>query len=75
MTRQELIDLVQRVMDVQVGSEEEHTALVELLQTNITDPHVTNYVFSPRYDEMTAEQVVDKALAYQPIALWNHERS
>ena len=40
--------------------------MIELLEQNVTDPEVTNYIF---YEENTPEEVVDKALAYRPIIL------
>ena len=65
MTREELIALVDRIMKCQ-GSEKEIDEMIELLDQNVTDPEVTNYIF---YEENTPEEVVDKALAYKPIIL------
>ena len=63
MTREELIALVDKIMKCQ-GSEKEIDKMIELLEQNVTDPEVTNYIF---YEENTPEEVVDKALAYRPI--------
>lgn len=65
MTREELIALVDKIMKCQ-GSEKEIDKMIELLEQNVTDPEVTNYIF---YEENTPEEVVDKALAYRPIIL------
>ena len=65
MTRDELILLVDKIMKCQ-GSEKEIDEMIELLDQNVTDPEVTNYIF---YEENTPEEVVDKALAYKPIIL------
>ena len=65
MTREELIALVDKIMKCQ-GSEKEIDKMIELLEQNVTDPKVTNYIF---YEENTPEEVVDKALAYRPIIL------
>ena len=65
MTREELIALVDKIMKCQ-GSEKEIDKMIELLEQNVTDPEVTNYIF---YEESTPEEVVDKALAYRPIIL------
>lgn len=65
MTREELISLVEKIMKCQ-GSEEEIDEMIKLLEKNVVDPEVTNYIF---YEENTPEEVVDKALAYKPILL------
>ncbi len=65
MTREELISLVDKIMKCQ-GTEKEIDAMIELLEKNVIDPDVTNYIF---YEENTPEEVVDKAMAYKPIVL------
>lgn len=65
MTREELVALVDKIMKCQ-GSEKEIDEMIELLEKNVIDPEVTNYIF---YEENTPEEVVDKALAYKPIIL------
>ena len=65
MTRDELVLLVDKIMKCQ-GSEKEIDEMIELVEKNVTDPEVTNYIF---YEENTPEEVVDKALAYKPIIL------
>ena len=65
MTREELISLVEKIMKCQ-GTEKEIDEMIELLEENVIDPEVTNYIF---YEENTPEEVVDKALAYKPIIL------
>lgn len=65
MTREELIQLVEKIMKAE-GSEQELDDLLDLLMDNVADPDVSNYIY---YDDLTAEQVVDKALAYRPIQL------
>lgn len=65
MTREELISLVEKIMKCQ-GTEIEIDEMIELLEENVIDPEVSNYIF---YEENTPEEVVDKALAYKPIIL------
>ncbi len=65
LTRDELITLVDKIMKCQ-ESEEEIDDMIKLLEKNVLDPEVTNYIF---YEENTPEEVVDKALAYKPILL------
>jgi hypothetical protein len=67
MTRDELIALVERIIRVE-DSEEEIDHLIDVLMANVPDPAVTDLIY---YHEpsLTPEEIVDKALAYQPIVL------
>ena len=67
LTRQELIRLVTRVMNVD-GTETEIDELLQLLERNVPHPEVSDLIFYPDR-EMTAEEVVDRALAHKPIHL------
>ncbi len=64
LDRKELINLVQEIMNNKV-SEQEVYKLIHLLKVNVADPNVTDYIywFEPA---LTAEKVIDKALAYKP---------
>lgn len=50
------------------GTEEEHDALVQLLENNVRHPAVTDLIYYHQ-PKLSASQVVDAALAYKPIAL------
>ena len=65
ISRKELIELVSKIMNCE-GSESEIDKMTELLNKNVLDPEVINYIY---YEENTPEEVVDKALAYKPIIL------
>lgn len=65
MSREELIELVSKIMRCE-GTEEEVDNMIALLRKNVVDPYVTDYIY---YEENTPEEVVDKALAYKPIML------
>lgn len=67
LNREELITLVQKIMDA-AGTEEETHVDLEILIKNVSDPKVTDYIYWSE-EEMTAEQIVDKALQYNPILL------
>jgi hypothetical protein len=68
-SRDELIELVTRLMNPQPGeTDEEHERLADRITSAVPDPHVIDYIFhesTPR----TPEEIVDKALAYKPIEL------
>ncbi len=47
------------------GSEQKLEDMHQELERNVVDPNVLDYIFYSD-EELTAEQIVDKALAYQP---------
>lgn len=65
LTRDELIELVRKIIDCD-GNEEEIDEMTFVLEQNVVDPEITNYIY---YDEKTPEEIVDLALAYKPIQL------
>ena len=66
MTREELILLVKDIMNVKGKTEDQLNKLIDILEKNVPHPEVTDLIY---YDDLTAEQVVDKALSYKPIQL------
>lgn len=67
LNREQLIALVQQIKEAK-GTEEEQLRHIALLRQAVLDPKVTDYIYWSK-EELTAEQVVDKALAYRPILL------
>ncbi len=65
MSRNELIELVKKVIDCE-GTEEEIDKMILKLEQNVIDPYISDYIY---YDDLTPEQIIDKALAYKPIFL------
>lgn len=65
LTRDELIELVRKIIDCD-GSEEEIDKMIFTVEQNVVDPAITNYIY---YDEKTPEEIVDLALAYKTIQL------
>lgn len=65
LTREELVELVRKIMKCE-GTEAQIDEMIDVLEQNVLDPEVTDYIF---WDDNTPEEVVDKALAYKPIAL------
>jgi hypothetical protein len=66
MTKNELIALVTEIMKPQGKSEEELDNLLGLLHKNVPHPSPSDLIY---WENLTPEQVVDKALAYKPIQL------
>lgn len=72
MTRDELIELVRLIMAGAGGSQEEADRLVDVFVANVPHPEADDLIFYPEKAfgrEPTAEEVVDRALSYEPIAL------
>jgi hypothetical protein len=68
-SREQLVALVQRIMGA-TGSEEEQHADRAYLRASVADPQVLDYIYwPPDGKEMSAEEVIDRALAYRPIEL------
>lgn len=65
LTREELIELVRKIINCE-GTEAQVDEMIAVLQQNVSDPEVTDYIF---WEDNTPEEVVDKALAYKPIVL------
>lgn len=57
--------MVRKIIDCD-GSEEEIDEMTFLLEQNVVDPEITNYIY---YDDKTPEEIVELALAYKPIQL------
>jgi hypothetical protein len=64
MTREELINLVVEITTTKGKTEEEINILVDVLERNVPHPAVTDLIF---YENLTPEEVVDKALSYKPV--------
>ncbi|MER8042551.1 e9imm peptide [Streptomyces sp. NPDC094032] len=51
------------------ASEEESDEIQTTLQRGLACPHISDYIFWDSDPELTPEEAVDRALAYEPIAL------
>ncbi|WP_421939241.1 hypothetical protein [Pedobacter sp.] len=69
MTRTELIELAEKIQNASGATEAENDELLEVFLANVPDPNASNYFFEQEYDELSPEEVVDKALAYKPFQL------
>ena len=68
LTREALIELVRRLQVADFDTEAEGDRLLLDLRQAVPDPNVSDLVFW-REPPLTAEEVVDQALRYQPITL------
>ena len=67
LTREELINLVNRIIECE-GTEEEIDEMIEVVERNVPHPEVSDLIYW-NDEELTPEQIVDKALEYKPIQL------
>ncbi len=65
-SRDQIIDLINQILDVDNHSEEEIDRLVEKLKSGVIDPNISDYIF---WENLTPEQIADKALSYKAICL------
>lgn len=68
MSEEELVGLVQRIMDHE-GTEEEVCRMINLLEANVPHPEVSDLIFWNQDGDLTAVEIVRRALAYKPIPL------
>ena len=68
MNRQRAVSLVKKMMTGGGATEEEDRAIMAELERLLPHPGVSDLIFYPKR-EMTAEEIVDEALAYKPIIL------
>ncbi|MFP3387637.1 bacteriocin immunity protein [Brevibacillus sp. SIMBA_040] len=67
LSKEDLIELVGKIMNVE-GSEEEFDRMIEILKQSVPHPEVSDLIFWNEND-LTPEQVVEQALSYKPIQL------
>ncbi len=66
LSREEIIEKINQMLDVENHSEKEIDDLHEELRNGVIDPNISDYIY---YDELTPEEIADKALSYKPIYL------
>lgn len=69
MSRAEAVALVQCIMDADCASDDEVSGWLDRLGRALACPsgHVSDLIFWPPERDLSADEVVDRALAYRPI--------
>jgi hypothetical protein len=65
LTREQLVELVRKIQRAE-GTEDELNDMLNVVLDNIPDPHVSDHIY---YDDLTPEEVVERAFKYKPIVL------
>ncbi|TWG03177.1 hypothetical protein FHX80_111596 [Streptomyces brevispora] len=69
MSRGQALPLVQRLLDGDVASEAEGAEILDALYRGLGCPHISDYIYWDAGPDLSADKVVERALAYKPIAL------
>ncbi|MFJ2303499.1 e9imm peptide [Streptomyces sp. NPDC087787] len=71
VSRAQAVTLVQRIMDVDYASDEEASNWLDMLDRALACPtgRVADLIYWPPERALSADEVVEQALAYRPIAL------
>lgn len=69
MSRDEALPLVQRLLDGDIASEADGDELLDALCRGLGCPHISDYIYWDADPNLSAERIVDRVLAYKPIAL------
>ncbi|MEU0249762.1 e9imm peptide [Streptomyces sp. NPDC006235] len=71
MSRSDAAALLQRIMNADDASDDEVDGWLDRLDRALACPsgHVSDLIFRPPERELSADEVVDQALAYRPIPL------
>nr|WP_087930907.1 e9imm peptide [Streptomyces albireticuli] len=69
--RSEAVVLVQRIMDADYAAGSEADGWLDTLEGTLGCPsgYLSDLIFWPADGELSADEVVEKALAYRPVAL------
>lgn len=66
LTKEQIIELVNKIIDVEHYSEQEIEDMMIELEKGVIDPNISDYIF---WDDLTPEEIADKALSYKPICM------
>lgn len=69
MSRAQALPLVQRLLDDDIASEAEGAEILDALHRGLACSHVSDYIYWDFDPDPSADRIVDRALAYKPIAL------
>jgi hypothetical protein len=68
--RNELVELVRRIQDFD-GDQDQYDSALNSLKESVPHPRVLELLRA--WPELSAEEIVERALAYKPIALGHEE--
>ena len=69
MNKEELVALVKKIIAAAGTNQDENDALIELFEKSVPHPHAIDFIFSKEHEDLTPEEIVNKALDYRPFQL------
>ena len=69
MEKKELIKLATDILNGVGKTEEENDELLQKFLDNVPDPRASDLFFSLENKDLTTEEIVNRALSYQPFQL------
>ena len=66
MSKEQMIEIVRKLQNCAYKTEAETDKAIEELKKAVIDHKITDYIF---FDNLTPEEIVDKAISYKPIIL------
>lgn len=73
MNKDELIQLAKDILNAIGKNEEENNAMLQRFLDNVPDPNASNLFFSLEYEDLEAEDIVEKAFSYKPIQVMSDD--
>lgn len=68
MKKENIVELVEKIQSA-IGTEEEIHQNIILFKSLVKDPNAVDYIFSKKYEHLSAEEIVEKALSYKVTLL------
>ena len=68
MDKASLIQLVKKIQQSD-GPEEEMDNMIDEFNLNVPDPNAVDYIFQKEFEDLSPQEIVEKALNYKDIQL------
>jgi len=68
--REKLKSYLEILLDFELNlTEKEEDRIISQIEALSPDPSITNYIFGKEYENLTIDEIIEKAFSYQPICL------
>ena len=69
LTKEELIQLVTKICNIEYNTDDELDAALHQFEQNVPHDNVTKLIFGMDNEDLTPEEIVEKALAHKPFII------
>lgn len=73
MSKEELTNLVRKIQTAE-GTEEELDKMISTFEESVLDPNAVDYIFSKAFEDLSAEEIVEKILSFEPAKLPDEQK-